>query len=88
MSIARGGSNPPLGTKGRRSQAVKARVCKTLIQRFESARRLHSIPLSCAFGGPRHWETRPDLSRWGVSKLQSVQNIDDLPVLEAMSQSR
>ena len=31
MSLARGSSNLPLGTKGRRCQVVKARVCKTLI---------------------------------------------------------
>src|SRR5439155_4459260 len=31
-------------TSGRRSQVAKAEVCKTSIQRFESARRLHTHP--------------------------------------------
>ena len=31
-------------TSGRRSQVAKAEVCKTSIQRFESARRLHYVP--------------------------------------------
>ena len=57
------GSNPALGTKtikpgslksGRRSQAVKAEVCKTSIRRFESARRLqiNPSPLLRMSGGP------------------------------------
>jgi hypothetical protein len=29
---------------GRRTQVVKGEVCKTSMQRFESARRLHIIP--------------------------------------------
>ena len=34
--------------EGRRSQVAKAEVCKTSIQRFESARRLHLV----GGGGP------------------------------------
>ena len=30
--------------KGRRTQVVKGEVCKTSMQRFESARRLHFLP--------------------------------------------
>ena len=39
-----------LGYLWRRSQAVKARVCKTLMRRFESARRLF-------FAGVAKWQT-------------------------------
>ena len=55
-AFARVGSSPALGTSqinavdgnatGRRSQVVKAEVCKTSIRRFESARRLQSPPHS------------------------------------------
>ena len=35
--------------KGRRTQVVKGEVCKTSMQRFESARRLHfSLPCPAA----------------------------------------
>ena len=33
----------PRFTKGRRSQVAKAEVCKTFIQRFDSARRLQKL---------------------------------------------
>ena len=42
----------------RRSQVAKAEVCKTSIQRFESARRLH-MPRTAVIGpGWRNWETQ------------------------------
>src|SRR5262249_14443797 len=44
---------------GRRSQVAKAEVCKTSMQRFESARRLH-IYCGERLQGPgwRNWETQ------------------------------
>ncbi len=40
----------PIFRSWRRSQEVKARVCKTLMRRFESARRLF-------FAGVAKWQT-------------------------------
>src|SRR5262245_1074622 len=61
ISSSRDGGSPRPGLPGevrRRSQVVKAEVCKTSIQRFESARRLHARRTAVAGPGWRNWETQ------------------------------
>ena len=52
-----------LSAPGRRSQVVKAEVCKTSIRRFESARRLqinsHELPSAEPYPNPHHQATHP-----------------------------
>src|SRR5512132_289969 len=49
----------------RRSQVAKAEVCKTSIQRFESARRLHSRPAGAAGAGVAELGDAADLKSAG-----------------------
>lgn len=46
-----------LGLAGRRTQAVKGTVCKTVMQRFESARRLQPccVPAKKQLGAVAKW---------------------------------
>ena len=54
--------------RGRRTQVAKGAVCKTAIQRFEPARRLHSvIP-----GNTQHCHSRRLLS--GIQKRETIKN--------------
>ena len=54
--------------RGRRTQVAKGAVCKTAIQRFEPARRLHSvIPDS-----PQYCHSRRLLS--GIQKRETMKN--------------
>lgn len=62
--------------RGRRTQVAKGAVCKTAMQRFEPARRLHFpfIPSRPeASGGPtatgRCFLQRVELTRWAVNVM-------------------